>query len=51
MPLLAVSIAAHDTDSALAAEGKNNTDGFDFWSSGPACKSGTDDDIGNWEKK
>ena len=32
-----------------SAEGKNNTDKFDFWSNGPDGKSGTDDDIGNWE--
>jgi general secretion pathway protein G len=31
------------------AEGKQNTDKFDFWSNGPDGKSGTDDDIGNWE--
>lgn len=31
------------------AEGKNNTNKFDFWSNGPDGKSGTDDDIGNWE--
>ncbi len=30
-------------------EGKNNPDKFDFWSNGPDGKSGTDDDIGNWE--
>ena len=40
-----------DNEYEYAAEGKNNTDGFDFWSSGPDGKSGTDDDIGNWEKK
>lgn len=32
------------------AEGKNNTNKFDFWSNGPDGQSGTDDDIGNWEK-
>ena len=31
------------------AEGKRNSDGFDLWSNGPDGKSGTDDDIGNWE--
>lgn len=31
------------------AEGKNNTNKFDFWSNGPDGQSGTDDDIGNWE--
>ena len=34
-----------------AAEGKKNASGFDFWSNGPDGKSGTDDDIGNWEKE
>ena len=32
------------------AEGKNNKDKYDFWSNGPDGKSGTDDDIGNWEE-
>lgn len=32
-----------------AAEGKRNTDMYDFWSNGPDGKSGTDDDIGNWD--
>jgi general secretion pathway protein G len=32
------------------AEGKHNKDKYDFWSNGPDGKSGTDDDIGNWEK-
>ena len=32
-----------------SAEGKNNTNKFDFWSNGPDGKSGTDDDIGNWD--
>lgn len=31
------------------AEGKNNTNKFDFWSNGPDGQSGTDDDIGNWD--
>jgi general secretion pathway protein G len=31
------------------AEGKKNSNKFDFWSNGPDGKSGTDDDIGNWE--
>ena len=31
------------------AEGQNNSNKFDFWSSGPDGQSGTDDDIGNWE--
>lgn len=30
-------------------DGKKNTDGYDLWSSGPDGKTGTDDDIGNWE--
>ena len=32
-----------------SAEGKKNDNEFDFWSSGPDGRSGTDDDIGNWE--
>ena len=32
-----------------SAEGKNNKNKFDFWSNGPDGKSGTDDDIGNWD--
>ncbi len=32
------------------AEGKNNSNKFDFWSSGPDGQSGTDDDIGNWAR-
>ena len=32
------------------AEGKKNTKKYDFWSNGPDGQSGTDDDIGNWEK-
>lgn len=32
------------------AEGKKNSDKYDFWSNGPDGQSGTDDDIGNWEK-
>lgn len=32
-----------------SAEGKKNTNKFDFWSNGPDGQSGTDDDIGNWE--
>ena len=31
------------------AEGKKNTNKYDFWSNGPDGQSGTDDDIGNWE--
>ena len=30
--------------------GKHNTDSFDVWSNGPDGQSGTDDDIGNWDK-
>jgi general secretion pathway protein G len=33
------------------AQGKNNTDKYDFWSNGPDGQSGSEDDIGNWEKK
>jgi general secretion pathway protein G len=33
------------------AQGKNNTDKYDFWSNGPDLQNGTEDDIGNWEKK
>ena len=33
------------------AEGKKNTKKYDFWSNGPDGQSGTDDDIGNWEKE
>lgn len=32
------------------AEGKHNSDKYDFWSAGPDGKSGTEDDIGNWEE-
>jgi general secretion pathway protein G len=32
------------------AQGKKNTGKFDLWSNGPDGQSGTDDDIGNWEK-
>ena len=31
------------------AEGKHNTNKYDLWSNGPDGKTGTDDDIGNWE--
>ena len=37
-------------DYQYAAPGKHNTDGFDVWSNGPDGQSGTDDDIGNWDK-
>jgi general secretion pathway protein G len=30
-------------------EGKKNTGKYDFWSNGPDGKSGTEDDIGNWD--
>lgn len=33
------------------AEGKKNAGKFDFWSAGPDGKSGSDDDIGNWEEE
>ena len=29
--------------------GKHNTNGYDLFSAGPDGKTGTDDDIGNWE--
>jgi general secretion pathway protein G len=32
------------------APGTHNTDSFDVWSNGPDGQSGTEDDIGNWEK-
>ncbi len=31
------------------AEGKKNSDKYDFWSYGPDGEDGTEDDIGNWE--
>jgi general secretion pathway protein G len=31
--------------------GKHNPESFDVWSNGPDGNSGTDDDIGNWDKK
>ncbi len=30
--------------------GKHNPTGYDLWSAGPDGKSGTDDDIGNWQQ-
>lgn len=33
------------------ADGKKNSGKYDFWSMGPDGKSGTEDDIGNWEEK
>ena len=33
-----------------SAQGKKNTDKYDFWSNGPDGQSGSEDDIGNWEK-
>ena len=32
------------------AQGKKNTDKYDFWSNGPDGQNGTEDDIGNWEQ-
>lgn len=29
--------------------GKHNTNGYDLWSNGPDGRSGTDDDITNWD--
>lgn len=39
-----------DNPYEYLAEGKKNTDKYDFWSNGPDGQSGTDDDIGNWEE-
>ena len=33
------------------AEGKKNTEGYDFWSNGPDGQNGSDDDIGNWDNE
>ncbi|PTX91639.1 type II secretion system major pseudopilin GspG [Opitutus sp. ER46] len=33
-----------------AAPGTHNKDGYDVWSKGPDKQSGTEDDIGNWER-
>jgi general secretion pathway protein G len=38
-----------DNEYQYAAQGKKNSDKYDFWSNGPDGQSGTDDDIGNWE--
>ncbi len=38
-----------DNEYQYTAEGKKNTDKYDFWSYGPDGKNGTDDDIGNWD--
>src|SRR5882672_6404811 len=32
-----------------SAQGKKNTNKYDFWSNGPDGQTGTADDIGNWE--
>jgi general secretion pathway protein G len=40
-----------DHDYKFIAPGKHNPDSFDVWSMGPDGQDGTDDDIGNWEKK
>ncbi len=39
-----------DNPYQYLAEGKKNSKKYDFWSYGPDGQSGTDDDIGNWEK-
>lgn len=39
-----------ENEYQYTAEGKHNKNKYDFWSNGPDGKSGTDDDIGNWEK-
>jgi general secretion pathway protein G len=31
-----------------SAQGKKNTNKYDFWSNGPDGQSGSEDDIGNW---
>lgn len=46
-----VPLDSWDNEYKFAAPGKHNTEGFDVWSSGPDGNDGTDDDIGNWEKK
>ena len=40
-----------ENDYQYSAQGKKNSSGYDFWSSGPGGKSGRADDIGNWETK
>ncbi|MEM9657403.1 MAG: type II secretion system major pseudopilin GspG [Planctomycetota bacterium] len=32
-------------------EGSKNSNAYDFWSPGPDGRTGTDDDIGNWESE
>jgi general secretion pathway protein G len=39
-----------DNEYQYANPGKHNTEEFDVWSNGPDGQSGTDDDIGNWDK-
>ena len=36
-------------DYMYLKDGKKNTGKYDFWSKGPDGKSGSDDDIGNWD--
>ncbi len=38
-------------DYEYLAEGKKNPDKYDLWSNGPDGKSGTEDDIGNWDEE
>lgn len=38
-----------DSPYQYLSKGKKNRDKHDFWSSGPDRKSGTDDDVGNWD--
>jgi general secretion pathway protein G len=40
-----------ENEYKYSAEGKKNSKKYDFWSMGPDGKDGTEDDIGNWEKK
>jgi general secretion pathway protein G len=40
-----------DNPYKYEAEGKNNQNGYDIWSTGPDGQDGTEDDIGNWKKK
>lgn len=51
-PYLTEKLAADPwgNDYQYANPGKHNTDSFDVWSNGPDGQSGTDDDIGNWDK-
>jgi general secretion pathway protein G len=39
-----------DNPYQYTAQGKNNPGKYDFWSNGPDGQSGSEDDIGNWQK-